>query len=108
MEKYDPTHRLMFRARNRTHPVVPSTLKFQIRGLTQSIATEGEGRVRAFFGQRGFCKTGLVLRQIPEQAKQRGITEDEGMNQIDDIANLSCFRLFSLRELSERGRSPLR
>ena len=48
--------------------------KFGLRGLTQSIAAEGEGKIRSFTVSTGFVKTPLALNQIPDQAKQRGIT----------------------------------
>ncbi len=51
--------------------------KFGLRGLTQSIAAEGAGKIRAFSVSTGFVKTVLALRQIPAQAQQRGITEEE-------------------------------
>ena len=51
--------------------------KFGLRGLTQSIAAEGEGKIRAFSVSVGFVKTPLALRQVPDQAQQRGITEEE-------------------------------
>jgi len=52
-------------------------MKFGLRALTQSIAAEGEGRIRSFTISTGFVKTGLTLGQIPAQAKQRGISEAE-------------------------------
>jgi len=51
--------------------------KFGLRGLTQSIAAEGEGKIRSFSVSTGFIKTPLALKQIPAQAAQRGITEEE-------------------------------
>ncbi|MBW1788547.1 MAG: SDR family oxidoreductase [Deltaproteobacteria bacterium] len=51
--------------------------KFGLRGLTQSIAAEGEGKVRAFTVSTGFVRTPLALNQIPAQAAQRGISEEE-------------------------------
>jgi 3-hydroxybutyrate dehydrogenase len=51
--------------------------KFGLRGLTQSIASEGNGDIRAFSVSTGFVKTALALKQIPAQAKQRGITPEE-------------------------------
>lgn len=51
--------------------------KFGLRGLTQSIAAEGEGKIRSFSVSVGFIKTHLTLNQIPDQAKQRGITPEE-------------------------------
>ena len=51
--------------------------KFGLRALSQSIAAEGEGNIRAFTISTGYVKTPLALKQIPAQAKQRGITEEE-------------------------------
>ena len=51
--------------------------KFGLRGLAQSIAAEGEGKIRGFTVSVGFVRTPLALNQIPEQAKQRGITPEE-------------------------------
>jgi len=51
--------------------------KFGLRALTQSIAAEGNGDVRSFSVSTGFVKTALALKQVPAQAKQRGITPDE-------------------------------
>lgn len=51
--------------------------KFALRGLTQSIAAEGEGKIRSFTVSTGFVSTPLALKQIPEQARQRGITPEE-------------------------------
>ncbi len=51
--------------------------KFGLRALTQSLAAEGEGKIRAFTVSTGFVKTALALNQIPAQADQRGITPEE-------------------------------
>lgn len=51
--------------------------KFGLRALTQSIAAEGEGKIRSFSVSTGFVKTALALKQIPAQAKQRGISQEE-------------------------------
>lgn len=51
--------------------------KFGLRALTQSIAAEGEGKIRSFSVSTGFVKTPLAMGQIPAQAKQRGITQEE-------------------------------
>jgi len=51
--------------------------KFGLRALTQSIAAEGEGKIRSFSVSTGFVRTGLALKQIPAQAEQRGITPEE-------------------------------
>ena len=51
--------------------------KFGLRALTQSIAAEGEGKIRSFTVSTGFVKTALTLNQIPAQAEQRGITAEE-------------------------------
>jgi 3-hydroxybutyrate dehydrogenase len=60
----------------RNKPVYNIT-KFGLRALTQSIAAEGEGKIRSFSVSSGFVRTGLALKQIPAQAEQRGITSEE-------------------------------
>jgi len=60
----------------RNKPVYSIT-KFGLRGLAQSIAAEGEGKIRGFTVSVGFVKTPLALNQIPDQARQRGITPEE-------------------------------
>lgn len=56
--------------------------KFAVRGLTQSIAAEGEGRIRSFTVSTGFVKTPLTLKQIPDQAQQRGISPEAVVRQV--------------------------
>ncbi|CAN2047518.1 SDR family oxidoreductase [Candidatus Magnetomoraceae bacterium gMMP-1] len=56
--------------------------KFGLRALTQSIAAEGEGRIRSFTISTGFVKTPLALNQIPAQAEQRGITPEEVVKEV--------------------------
>ena len=51
--------------------------KFGLRALSQSISAEGEGKIRSFTVSTGFVKTPLALKQIPAQAEQRGITQEE-------------------------------
>lgn len=51
--------------------------KFGLRALTQSIAAEGEGKIRSFSVSTGFVKTALTLKQIPAQAEQREISPEE-------------------------------
>ncbi|WP_436343015.1 SDR family oxidoreductase [Natronorubrum sp. FCH18a] len=51
--------------------------KFGLRGLTQSIAAEGEGEIRAFSVSTGYVKTPLVTDQLEDTAEQRGISVDE-------------------------------
>ena len=51
--------------------------KFGVRGLTQSIAAEGDGEVRSFSISTGYVKTPLVTGQIPETAESRGIGVDD-------------------------------
>ncbi len=78
--------------------------KFGLKALSQSISAEGGGKIRSFTVSTGFVKTSLAINQIPAQAKQRGITEDEvvknvmmGKSRIKDmmepvdVANLFIF-----------------
>ena len=57
--------------------VAYNVAKFGLRGLTQSIAAEGDGDVRSFSVSTGYVKTPLVVDQIPDTAAERGITERE-------------------------------
>ncbi|WP_128477942.1 SDR family NAD(P)-dependent oxidoreductase [Halorussus pelagicus] len=57
--------------------VAYNVAKFGIRGLTQSIAAEGDGDIRAFSVSTGYVKTPLVTDQIPDTADQRGISVQE-------------------------------
>ncbi len=50
--------------------------KFALRGLTQSIAAEGNGKIRSFSVSTGFVRTALAINQIQAQAEQRGITPE--------------------------------
>ena len=78
--------------------------KFGLRALSQSISAEGQGKVRSFSVSTGFVKTPLALNQIPAQAEQRGISQEEvvtnvmmGTSRIKemmapvDVANLFMF-----------------
>ena len=51
--------------------------KFGLRALTQSISAEGDGKIRSFSVSTSFVKTPLALNQIPAQAQQRGISQEE-------------------------------
>lgn len=51
--------------------------KFGLRALAQSISAEGGGKVRSFTLSTGFVKTPLALNQIPAQAEQRGISQEQ-------------------------------
>ena len=55
--------------------VAYNVAKFALRGLTQSIAAEGNGSVRSFSVSTGYVKTPLVVDQIPDTAEERGISE---------------------------------
>jgi 3-hydroxybutyrate dehydrogenase len=50
--------------------------KFGLRGLSQSISAEGEGKIRSFTVSTGFVQTQLALNQVAAQAEQRGITRE--------------------------------
>ena len=56
--------------------------KFGLRALSQSIAAEGAGLIRSFSGSTGFVKTPLALMQIPAQAQQRGISQEEVVTEV--------------------------
>ena len=61
---------------------VYNIIKFALRGLTQSIAAEGEGKIRSFTVSTGFVRTPLALKQIPDQARQRGISPEEVVREV--------------------------
>jgi 3-hydroxybutyrate dehydrogenase len=84
--------------------VAYNVAKFGLRGLTQSIAAEGNGDVRSFSVSTGYVKTPLVVDQIPDTAEERGITEREVVEDVMlgqsratemmepvDVANLFVF-----------------
>jgi 3-hydroxybutyrate dehydrogenase len=84
--------------------VAYNVVKFGLRGLTQSIAAEGDGTVRSFSVSTGYVKTPLVTGQIPDTAEQRGISVDEVVEDVMlgqsrtkemmdpvDVANLFVF-----------------
>jgi 3-hydroxybutyrate dehydrogenase len=51
--------------------------KFGLRGLTQSIAAEGDGAPPVVLRQHRYVKTPLVTDQIPDTAERRGLSVDE-------------------------------
>jgi 3-hydroxybutyrate dehydrogenase len=51
--------------------------KFGLRALAQSISAEGAGKIRSFTVSTGFVKTPLALNQIPAQAAQRNLSEEQ-------------------------------
>jgi len=53
------------------------TTKFGLRGLTQAIAAEGEGTLRGFSVSVGYVLTPLMVNQIEDTARERGISERE-------------------------------
>ncbi|WP_336343022.1 SDR family oxidoreductase [Halalkalicoccus ordinarius] len=59
-----------------------NTAKFALRGLTQSIAAEGEGDVRSFSLSTSYVKTPLVVNQIADTAQQRDISEREVVEKV--------------------------
>ena len=84
--------------------VAYNVAKFGLRGLTQSIAAEGDGSLRSFSVSTGYVKTPLVTDQIPDTAEQRGLSVDEVVEDVmlgqsrtkemmspADVANLFVF-----------------
>ncbi|WP_227430866.1 3-hydroxybutyrate dehydrogenase [Psychrobacter sp. I-STPA6b] len=81
------------------------TAKHGLLGLCRVLAKEGAAHnVRSHVICPGFVKTPLVEKQIPEQAKEKGITEEQVVSDImlvntvdkefttvDDIAQLALF-----------------
>jgi 3-hydroxybutyrate dehydrogenase len=62
--------------------VAYNMVKFGLRGLTQSIAAEGDGDVRSFSFSTAYVKTPLVTNQIADTAEERGISEQEVVEDI--------------------------
>lgn len=81
------------------------TAKHGLLGLARTLAKEGAPHnVRSYVVCPGFVKTPLVEKQIPEQARERGISEEEVVKNVmlgqtvdgefttdDDIAQLALF-----------------
>ncbi|AUZ04411.1 MULTISPECIES: 3-hydroxybutyrate dehydrogenase [Vitreoscilla] len=81
------------------------TAKHGLLGLARTLAKEGAPHnVRSYVVCPGFVKTPLVEKQIPEQALERGISEEEVVKNVmlgqtvdgeftttDDIAQLALF-----------------
>jgi 3-hydroxybutyrate dehydrogenase len=72
--------------------VAYNMMKFGLRGLTQSIAAEGNGDIRSFSLSTAYVKTPLVTKQIADTAESRGISEQEviedvmlGEAQVDEM-----------------------
>jgi 3-hydroxybutyrate dehydrogenase len=61
---------------------VYNIVKFGLRALAQSISPEGDGKIRSFTLSTGFVKTPLALNQIPAQAEQRGISQQEVVREV--------------------------
>jgi 3-hydroxybutyrate dehydrogenase len=57
--------------------VAYNVVKFGIRGLTQSIAAEGDGDPRSFSISTGYVETPLVTDQLEDTANRRGISVEE-------------------------------
>ncbi|WP_284008455.1 SDR family oxidoreductase [Haloarcula pelagica] len=53
------------------------TAKHGLTGLTRSIAAEGEGTLRGFSVSVGYVLTPLMVDQIEDTARERGISEQE-------------------------------
>jgi len=53
------------------------TAKHGLNGLTRAVAAEGEGTLRSFSISAGYVLTPLMADQIADTAAERGITEDE-------------------------------
>ena len=53
------------------------TAKHGLNGLTRAVAAEGKGTLRSFSISAGYVLTPLMADQIADTAAERGITEDE-------------------------------
>jgi len=80
------------------------TMKHGLMGLTRSIAAEGEGSLRSFSVSTGYVLTTLMINQIEDTARERGISEravvedvmlgqarTKTMMEPVDVANLFAF-----------------
>jgi 3-hydroxybutyrate dehydrogenase len=80
------------------------TMKHGLTGLTRSIAAEGEGMLRGFSVSAGYVLTPLMVDQIEDTARERGISEREVVEDVMlgqartktmmapvDVANLFAF-----------------
>ena len=56
--------------------------KFGLRALAQSISAEGAGKIRSFTVSTGFVKTPLALNQIPSQAAQRDLSQEQVVSEV--------------------------
>ena len=61
---------------------VYNLLKFGMRGLTQSIAAEGEGKIRAFSVSTSFVKTPMTVGQVHSNAVRRGISDEQMVHDV--------------------------
>jgi len=86
--------------------VAYNAAKFGLRGLTASIAAEGEGSIRSFSVSTGWVRTALAIRQLPELAEARGTSVEEVVETVSlgqsrvgemmepvDVGNLFVFGL---------------
>ena len=58
------------------------TAKHGIHGLTKAIAAEGKGRIRGFSVSVGYVLTPLMVDQIADTARERGITQQEVVEKV--------------------------
>jgi len=59
-----------------------NVVKFGMRGLTQSIAAEGEGRIRSFSVSVGWVPTPLSSGQIPALSRRLGLSQEEVIREV--------------------------
>jgi 3-hydroxybutyrate dehydrogenase len=84
--------------------VAYNVAKFGLRGLTQSIAAEGAGKIRAFSVSVGYVRTPLALTQVPEQSRLLNMPPEQVVSEVMlgrsrvkemmrpiDVANLFVF-----------------
>jgi len=80
------------------------TAKHGVTGLTRAIAAEGEGTLRSFSVSAGYVLTPLMVDQIEDTARERGLSEQEVIEDVmlgqartkdlmtpAEVANLSVF-----------------
>ena len=96
---------IKFPLRLKTQKTQADSAKHALLGLARTLAKEGAAnKVRSYVICPGFVKTPLVEKQIPEQAREKGISEEEVVKNVmlgntvdgeftttDDIAQLALF-----------------
>ena len=110
-ERRRPLHRdRLGPRRSSPRPTRPATssAKHGVMGLVKTLALEGADQgIVASAVCPGFVRTPLVEKQIPDQAKAHGVSEEEALEQVI-LAPHAVKRLIEPEEVAERRRLPAR